>query len=194
MNSPRRQQRTASVGPLAIVLAAACGAPMRDADLPSDRESPRSAAPAATRFDNGRERLGDLKPLPENEVLGKDADRDHIRDDVADSIDATYGDDEVARLGARQLARALQHGLAHGEDRDLAIEAGHESGRAITCLHEKLDPEKAGDMVSDLEARTVDTEERFAAYRKLQRSVSGAYFPGSHAGGSCRFDTKGLVP
>jgi len=176
---------------LVFMLMAGCGGASDRPEESSARDSP-SSPPPASRFDNGRERPGVLMPLPQNDVLGTDADRDHIRDDIAAYIDATHGDDEPARLGARQLARAFQHALAHGGDRGGAIEAGHESGRAITCLHDLLGSEKAGGIVGELEARTVDTEERFAAYRMMQRNVSGAYFPGGNGGGICRFDTTGL--
>jgi hypothetical protein len=176
---------------LVFVRIAGCGGASERAHESSAGDSPASPPPAS-RFDNGRERPGVLEPLPENGVLGEDDDDDHIRDDIAAYIDATHGADEAARLGARQLARALQHALAHGGDRAGAVEAGHESGRAITCLHELLGSERAGVIVGELEARTVDTEERFAAYRRMQRNVSGAYFPGGHGAGICRFDTKGL--
>jgi hypothetical protein len=176
---------------LAFVLTAGCGGESHEPEVSPAGSSPSSAPPAA-RFDNGRERPGDSKPLPENAVLGTDTDRDHIRDDIAAYIDATHGDDEAARLGARQLARSLQHALAHGGDRAGAVEAGYESGRAISCLFELLGSEKAGAIVDELEARTVDTEERFAAYRKMQRNVSGGYFPGGSGAGICRFDTRGL--
>ncbi len=176
---------------LVFVLMAGCGAASeRPEDSPAADSlgSPRHA----NQFDDRRERAGDLQPLPQNDVLGKDADVDHIRDDIATYIDATHGHDEAARLGARQLARSLQHALAHGGDRAGAVEAGHESGRAITCLHDLLGSETAGVIVGELEARTVDTEERFAAYRMMQRNVSGAYFPGGNGAGACRFDTTGL--
>jgi len=189
--TPHGRSARIGLGALVLMLMAACGGASEGPEESSAGDAPASR-PRASGFDNERERPGVLKPLPDNHVLGKDADGDHIRDDIAAYIDATHGDDEAARLGARQLARAFQHALAHGGDRAGAIEAGHESGRAITCLHDLLGSEKAGDIVGELEARTVDTEERFAAYRAMQRNVSGGYFPGGTGAGICRFDTSGL--
>jgi hypothetical protein len=173
---------------------AACGPAEGAPETAAEPDPASQRSPAAARFDNDRERPGELRPLPEDAVTGKDADHDHIRDDVAAFIDAEYGHDELARLGARQLARAYQHGLAYGGEKDTAIAAAHESGRAIRCLFEHVDDDVAGDMVGELEARTVDNEERLAAYRAQQRNLSGAYFPDVRdAQAGCRFDTRGLV-
>lgn len=183
------------------LLAAACGAPdpehppPRGAQAHADAADDHSTTTTRTRPDNARERLGDLAPLPETSLSGKDADADHIRDDIGEFIDAEYGQRELARLGARQLARGLQHGLVHADDEDAAIEALHETDHAITCLHGVVDVDTAGRIVDELEARTVDTEERFAAYRRLQKRASGMYLRGGNdPPGRCRFDRRGLAP
>lgn len=179
------------VAALCVLWLTACATPVS-----KTQSQPESDAQPDTNqgYDNSREHF-DRAPLPQTKLTGKDADADHIRDDVGQYIDAEFGGSELARLGARQLARSFQHGLVYADERDAAYEALHDTTAAIGCMFAHLDHDLASRIVDEIEARTVDTEERFEAYRKLQKQASGGYFPGGNDPASrCGFDTEGLAP
>jgi hypothetical protein len=169
-----------------LVVAAGC--------VPRAKNSNAAGAPAK-KFDNSREQLGQLEPLHEDSISGPDSDHDHIRDDIASYIDQTWGNSERKRLSARQYARSIEHGLVHAHDKQRALDAGDEDSRAIECLYAYYSPQDANAIWKELQARTVDTEERLAAYFALQDQLGGGYFAGAaEPKRSCAFDQQGLTP
>ena len=154
----------------ACLLTAGCHVPRSDSS---------STAPAASgapdQGEDEREQLDQLPPLPQNALTGTDADHDHIRDDVAAYIDATYRGDEATRMAARQFARAAEHGLAYARDLDRAQDAGDEMARAIERLYALLPPDDADLVWKELEARTFDDDARLDEWIALQSALSGSY-------------------
>jgi hypothetical protein len=195
MNTHRARNTWLSLQAL-LWLSACASQPKPESDGPQPDAATSTGArtsAAPRRFDNSRERLGDLEPLPETSVSGEDADGDHIRDDVAAFIDAEYGNDERKRLMARQYARSVQHGLLYAGDEDRAFEAAHEGSRALRCLNQQLGVRAAEPIWQEVQARTIDTEERLRAHARLQGTLSGGYFP-EPRGVVCAFDMEGLAP
>lgn len=167
--------------------------PSQQPHAASGTASAKSAKP--TRLDNSRERIAKLSQLPANTIAGPDEDRDHIRDDIAQYIDAEYSGDEHKRLAARQYARAEEHELVYADDRDRAFEAASEATRAIECLYAHYAAQTADAVWGEIQARTVDTEERLRAHARFHKAISGGYFEAARdPGASCAFDSRGLAP
>lgn len=189
-------RRRAWPGALALLVASACASPEPDAPpvSESDGADPAQGAPRPGELDDSRERF-DLPPLPESEVLGPDADGDHVRDDVERYIDERFAEREWARLAARQIARAFQHRLHAAEDREGARAAFVEDTDGFECLIATLGVEAAIDEKRRLVVEIVDTEPRLLAYFAAEESISGGtYRLRDHSVDGCRFDREGLSP
>jgi len=177
---------------LACALITGCHVPQADA---GPQGSDASSAKAPPRNGERSEHIEHLQPLPANAITGEDQDRDHIRDDIARYIDDHYAEREAVRLAARQYARAEQHGLAYARDPDRAQDAGDEITRGIECLFAYLPAEEANAIWKELQARTIDTEERAQEFFALQDALAGGYFASSpERVQSCAFDTTGIAP
>lgn len=174
---------------LALFLGACAG---QDAHEEGDESQRAAPATGTTRRDNSRERF-DAPPLPESDLTGKDDNGDHIRDDVEAYVDETFGDDELKRLSARQLARSFQHMLVAAEYEEAALAATDEFMQGWACMN------KAGHdtakVMAELRARTLDTMGRSEAYLAYNRRISGAYLKSPpESFDRCAFDVMGLVP
>ena len=164
---------------------------------PDPSSSPRDAGlPSANaRSAQDREHIAQLAPLPDSALAGEDSNHDHIRDDVERYIDDSYGDRELVRLAARQYARAEQHGVVFAHDPDRAQDAGDEITRAIECLYAFLPADDADAIWKELQARTLDDDDRASAYFALQDALAGGYFASSpERKDGCAFDSTGLQP
>ena len=114
-------------------------------------------------------------------IGGVDANKDGVRDDVADAIRDRWQGDE--RNAALQLAGVLQKALLHAEDKELSIEHADEGGRAIECvigvMEEKYEHdafEMAENMVEDVEDMVVNTRTRRHVYETIfNTQLAGAY-------------------
>jgi hypothetical protein len=150
---------------------------------------------ANARSARSREHIEQLAPLPQTPLAGEDANHDHIRDDVERYIDDTYGDRDAVLLAARQYARAEQHGVVFAHDPDRAQDAGDEITRAIECLYAFLSADDADAVWKELQARTLDDDDRAGAYFALQDALAGGYFASSpELKDGCAFDSTGLQP
>jgi hypothetical protein len=179
---------------IACLIAGGCHVPQADAGPASTDASGAKAQPVPN--DARRERIEHLAPLPKNAITGEDADQDHIRDDVAQYIDQQpYARQEGVRLAARQYARAEQHGLAYARDPNRSQDAGDEITRGIECLYAFVPAEEADAIWKELQARTIDTEERAQEFFALQDALAGGYFESSpERVQSCAFDMTGVAP
>ncbi len=189
-----RRHRTS----LLACLLLACGT-MTGCNVPQDPDDPPRSdsndAKPEPRDDARRERIEHLEPLPKNAITGEDADHDHIRDDVAEFIEQHYARHAGVRLAARQYARSEQHGLAYARDPDRAQDAGDEITRAIECLYAFESPDEADAIWKELQAQTIDTEERAEEFFALQDALAGGYFESSpERTQSCAFDMTGIAP
>jgi hypothetical protein len=85
--------------------------------------------------------------------------------------------------------------LAYARDPDRALDAGDEITRAIECLYAYLPRTEANAIWKELQARTVDTDERAGEYFALQDALAGGYFASSpERAQSCAFDMTGIAP
>jgi hypothetical protein len=157
--------------------------------------APPDAGSADRRSIESREHLQDLAPLPEGPLSGEDADHDHIRDDVQRYVDDTYRDRELLLLAVRQYARAEQHGVVFANDPDRAQDAGDEIAHAIECLYTATSADEADAIWREIEARTLDDDDRVSAYLALQDALAGGYYESApDPEDACAFDRTGLRP
>jgi hypothetical protein len=108
-------------------------------------------------------------------VQGIDSDTDGRRDDVQIFVDTTYLD-TASRAATSRLAKAFQAFLIQGSDKAGALAAAASLNKAIDCLY-ALDPENFGDLVDEVEAKVVNTNDRSKAYAKAGAFISGGTFP-----------------
>lgn len=114
-------------------------------------------------------------------LKGVDANANGIRDDIDRLIAQKYARTPEIQRAAEQKARALQRNL-EATTREEALRAGDAIMRAGSCADSVLlrdTPEQLRiweEMSKDIEALTVNTEERFRAYWAANRLMSGAVF------------------
>lgn len=179
-----------------LLAVAGCQAPAAGGAEPSETKPDAGRVKADPRTARARERIEQLAPLPQNAITGVDDDDDHIRDDVQQYIDQQpYARREGVRLAARQYARAEQHGLAFARDPDRSQDAGDEITRAIECLYAYLPADEADAIWKELQARTLDSDERALEFFALQDALAGGYFESSpERSQACAFDMTGIAP
>lgn len=189
----KRMHRALSFSCLLAV--AGCNVPQAEG-APSGSVPDMGQASADRRTAQARERIEQLEPLPQNAITGSDADNDHIRDDVQQFIERQeYARQEGVRLAARQYARAEQHGLAFARDPDRSQDAGDEITRGIECLYAFESPDAADAIWKELQAQTIDTDERAMEFFALQDALAGGYFESApERSQACAFDMTGIAP
>ena len=189
----KRMHRALSFSCLLAV--AGCNVPQPDG-APSGSVPDAGQGSTDRRTGNARERIEHLEPLPQNAITGTDADNDHIRDDVQQFIERqAYATREPIRLAARQYARAEQHGLAFARDPDRSQDAGDEITRGIECLYAYLPPDDADAVWKELQAQTIDSDERAMEFFALQDALAGGYFESApERSQACAFDMTGIAP
>lgn len=189
-----RIRRTLQLG--CLLAAAGCHVPQAESDAKPGTEADAGPAKTDPRTARARERIEQLAPLPQTAITGTDADNDHIRDDVQHYIEEQpYAKREGVRLAARQYARAEQHGLAFARDPDRSQDAGDEITHGIECLYAYLPAEEADAIWKELQARTLDTDDRAMEFFALQDALAGGYFESSpERSQACAFDMTGITP
>ena len=114
-------------------------------------------------------------------LRGVDANANGIRDDIDRLIAQKYARTPAIQRAAEQEARALQRNM-EAITREEALRAGDAVMRAGACSDSVLPRATREqrkyweDMSKDIEALTVNTQERFTAYWAANRLMSGAVF------------------
>lgn len=114
-------------------------------------------------------------------LKGVDANSNGIRDDIDRLIEKKYARTPEIKRAAEQEARALQLNM-EATTREEALRAGDAIERAAECTYRTLDAKNPAEvryresLSKDIEALTVNTEERFQAYWKANALMSGAVF------------------
>lgn len=114
-------------------------------------------------------------------LRGVDANANGIRDDIDRLIAQKYARTPAVQRAAEQKARALQRNM-EATTREEALRAGDAIERAAECAYQLLPRDTRDqvkyreDMSKDIEALTVNTQERFTAYWAANRLMSGAVF------------------
>ena len=103
-----------------------------------------------------------LPEPPTGGVAGFDSDRDGIRDDVQQYIDAEFTNNAPKRAAAQQLARSLQVALLVTDN---AQAAAAESAliSAALCLHDRFGPQEASRIAGAIQVRQWNTRDRMVA-------------------------------
>ena len=110
--------------------------------------------------------------------LGKDENKNGVRDDIDSFITKTYGPDTGKIKAATQLAMALQAALIAGASSTPPTTVSTESislqlDDAITCLGARFNYKGHGKVLVDLESLSTNTKERYMAYQAYNKSRSG---------------------
>lgn len=116
-------------------------------------------------------------PDKTNTVLGKDLNKDGIRDDVENYINKTYSKTNQNQA-AKQLARSIQRYLTvNTKNREQAKLASQYNMRAITCAYDYFpmgDTPKGTNLASDIYVITVNTYQRSYAMDLMDNALDGS--------------------
>ncbi len=129
-------------------------------------------------------------PLPEPAVLpadpseagkttlqGIDSDRDGIRDDVQRFIALTYqkSEDKPLRAALREYAAFLQQLIIFASSKNNSMLNAQTSGEIVDCII-YLHPNDGTDILLDIEAASINTDQRNLAYIEANAQLNGEMF------------------
>ena len=123
---------------------------------------------------------------------GVDINSNGIRDDIERWIYLTYPDSEKLRMALIQEYYPMQNMIIHGhqQNRDAVYNDMDASMRAGECLF-YVHPNRPHKLSEELEARVVNTDQRFYGYMEASRMLGGGTFSGkpmSKWKNSCNFN------
>jgi len=107
-------------------------------------------------------------------VAGVDANGDGIRDDIARRIDA-FNLNTEQRKATRQFAASVQSALIASATADTAYDNALKNWRAQLCMNEKLPNYRR--YANEVQARTLNTEQRSRAWIAYEDKLGGRVFP-----------------
>ena len=107
-------------------------------------------------------------------IAGVDSNRNEIRDDVEIYIVANFGNSQKRVAVLNQAAIAMQKGLT-AQTEQQSMQAANLTSRAMECLEYIAADDESWKSVH---AISVNTPERFAAWRAHESRLSGKVFPG----------------
>jgi len=123
-------------------------------------------------------------------LLGIDADKDGVRDDIQRYIYFTYPDDKKLRLALTYYAKEFQGVLKDANDREACYNHAIKMDRHVECLF-YLKGEEAVDICNALRAEILNTRERSMAYIMYSDNLGGRIImstPQKEWKNSCSFD------
>ena len=138
----------------------------------------------------------DPGPAGDATLEGVDSNGNGIRDDIERWIYLTYPNSEKLRRALIQEYYPMQNMIIHGSqgNRDAVYDDMYASMRSGECL-EHVGPEDSYKISEELEARTVNTAQRFYGYNEASRMLGGGTFKGKHPldwKSSCTFNPDSL--
>lgn len=104
-------------------------------------------------------------------ITGSDADGNGVRDDI-DLLISKIGTG-AQKPALEALASSIQATLVTANDPSQSAAAAKNLEHAISCLQQKS-PDEYRDQARFLQTATVNTEQRFDAFVKFERSINGA--------------------
>lgn len=129
-------------------------------------------------------------------IAGIDSDGDGVRDDIQRYIAQTYPDSEKARAVLTQYAKIIQKQILDADSKELSMQHADEGGRVMDCGDYLLDIDVYGKMSDELDAVTLNTDERTKAYFKYDSQLGGEVFsglPDDERASGCDFDSDLLA-
>ena len=138
----------------------------------------------------------DPGPAGDATLEGVDVNGNGIRDDIERWIYLTYPHSEKLRRALIQEYFPMQNMIIHGhqQNRDAVYDDMYAMMRAGECL-KYVHSDKPYKISAELEARIVNTDERFIAYNESSRILGGGTFRGRHPSewkSSCTFDPDSI--
>ena len=128
----------------------------------------------------------------EDTLLGPDANKNLVRDDVEAYIDARVTDSARHRQALKQFAVAIQRGLL-ATTKEESMEAATAETRSIECL--SYLGFRTQDRWKEVLALTLNTDARLLANEAHQDRITGAVFsslPDNQQRSECAFDAEAL--
>ena len=125
-------------------------------------------------------------------MTGVDANRNEIRDDVENYIVVNFGTSQKLIQLLNQFAISMQKGLTARSEQE-SVQAANLTSRAMECKKFIAPDDESWKSV---QAITVNTPERFIAWRAHEGRLSGNVFPGRAMREwktSCSFDPDTLT-
>jgi hypothetical protein len=132
---------------------------------------------------NSSSNVNPATPNSQSEVAGVDSNANGVRDDIDTKIGSyPIGNDQ--RQSVTQFARAVQSSLLSSTNKDSAYDNAVEIHRGQQCMAQRM-PTDFSTYVSDIEASTMNTDQRVQAYIQFEQLIGGSVFP-EVTGATCR--------
>jgi hypothetical protein len=106
-------------------------------------------------------------------VAGPDVDGNGVRDDI-DTYIATLPDTEPQKFALKQTSSVLTKAMMVDVTNQTAVlEVARQIGLSTACSFSKYDGQTAAKKEAEIEKFTVNTKERFDAYMRFSKALSG---------------------
>lgn len=151
----------------------ACGGGSGGTSTPTAAPVPKTMAEAIT----ASEAAGNTPTLNRDAtVSGPDTDGNGVRDDI-DAYIATLPDTAAQKSALKQKSSVLSKAMTVDLTNQTALlDVSRQMGAAAACNHSKYDPATAIKKGAEMEKLTVNTKQRFDAYAKFSKALSGTTF------------------
>jgi len=104
-----------------------------------------------------------------------DADKNGVRDDVDALIKSMYTTETDLRV-ATQFAQAIQMNVSAPSPKPESIPTiAAAAEAAVDCAFDQMGPARSSTMMKEVRAATINTRDRFMAYRETQAALSGTH-------------------
>ena len=111
-----------------------------------------------------------------NSIAGPDINGNGVRDDI-DAYIATLPDTAAQKSALKQQSSVLSKAMTVDLTNQTALlDVSRQIGAAAACNHSKYDPSTASKKSAEMEKLTVNTKQRFDAYVKFSKALSGTTF------------------
>ena len=111
-----------------------------------------------------------------NSIAGPDVNGNGVRDDI-DAYIATLPDTAAQKSALKQQSSVLSKAMTVDLTNQIALlDVSRQIGAAAACNHSKYDPSTASKKSAEMEKLTVNTKQRFDAYTKFSKALSGTTF------------------
>ncbi len=134
-------------------------------------------------------------------LLGIDSDNDGVRDDIQRWIELNYPNSAKKRMALRQFSKAMNDALANASDNRASINNAYKNDHAQDCTFfvisdgSEASLDSAISILRNLEAETLNTEERTNKYLEYDAQLGGEVFsttPMKHWEKGCEFNPDQL--
>ncbi len=131
--------------------------------------------------------------ISNEEIIGKDINKDSIRDDIELYIETEHKDDQATQEALKQYYLSIERAMLGHKDADLSYKNALEVDRAQECLW-YVNGDDAAEIQAKVRAKILNTTSRSLAYIEYNASLGGKSF--KHIEGSaeaCDFDVDSLI-